>query len=138
MALRSRAAEAKNHIGEVQTVCGKVASTHYASGSKGQPTSKLIVILGVLHDNRIGLLSDTTFSNPFLSLIGSHGEHDCPRLLQQMPKVEVFRRLVLPCMSSCFILFGFNRAGWFLVRSELVPPKRNSYDVIAARTSQSR
>src|SRR5271155_863290 len=32
------AREAKDHIGEVQTVCGKVASTHFASGSKGQPT----------------------------------------------------------------------------------------------------
>ena len=32
------AREAKDHVGEVQTVCGKVASTHFASGSKGQPT----------------------------------------------------------------------------------------------------
>jgi len=32
------AIEAKDHIGERATVCGKVASTHYASGSKGQPT----------------------------------------------------------------------------------------------------
>jgi len=32
------AAEAKNHVGEKVTVCGKVVSTHFASGSKGQPT----------------------------------------------------------------------------------------------------
>jgi hypothetical protein len=32
------AAEAKNHVGETQTVCGKVVSTHYATSSKGQPT----------------------------------------------------------------------------------------------------
>jgi hypothetical protein len=32
------AAEAKNHVGEKATVCGNVASTHFASGSKGQPT----------------------------------------------------------------------------------------------------
>jgi hypothetical protein len=32
------AREAKDHIAEVRTVCGKVASTHYATGSKGQPT----------------------------------------------------------------------------------------------------
>jgi hypothetical protein len=32
------ASEAKNHVSEVQTVCGKVASTHYATRSKGQPT----------------------------------------------------------------------------------------------------
>jgi hypothetical protein len=32
------AAEAKDHVGEVRTVCGKVVSTHYATGSKGQPT----------------------------------------------------------------------------------------------------
>ena len=31
-------AEAKNHIGEKGTVCGKVVSTRYASRSKGQPT----------------------------------------------------------------------------------------------------
>ena len=32
------AAEAKNHIGDRVTVCGKVASTHYAKNSKGEPT----------------------------------------------------------------------------------------------------
>jgi hypothetical protein len=32
------APEAKDHVGEIRTVCGKVVSTHYASGSKGQPT----------------------------------------------------------------------------------------------------
>jgi hypothetical protein len=31
-------ADAKNHVGEKATVCGKVVSTHFASGSKGQPT----------------------------------------------------------------------------------------------------
>jgi hypothetical protein len=31
-------AEAKDHIGEVRTVCGKVASTHFASKGKGKPT----------------------------------------------------------------------------------------------------
>jgi hypothetical protein len=30
--------EAKDHVGEVRTVCGKVASTHFAARSKGQPT----------------------------------------------------------------------------------------------------
>jgi hypothetical protein len=35
---RITAAEAKDHIGEVRTVCGKVVSTHYATSSKGQPT----------------------------------------------------------------------------------------------------
>jgi hypothetical protein len=32
------AAEAKDHVGETQTVCGKVASTHFASKSQGEPT----------------------------------------------------------------------------------------------------
>lgn len=32
------AAEAKNHVGEKATVCGKVVSTRYAERSKGQPT----------------------------------------------------------------------------------------------------
>jgi hypothetical protein len=32
------AAEAKNHIGEKQTVCGNVVSTHYAVRSRGNPT----------------------------------------------------------------------------------------------------
>ena len=30
------AREAKDHVGEVQTVCGKVVSTHFATKSKGQ------------------------------------------------------------------------------------------------------
>jgi hypothetical protein len=30
--------EAKNHIGENATVCGVVAGTHYAGGSRGTPT----------------------------------------------------------------------------------------------------
>lgn len=32
------AAEAKQHIGERATVCGDVASTHYAARSRGNPT----------------------------------------------------------------------------------------------------
>ena len=32
------AAEAAKHVGEKATVCGVVASAHYASRSKGQPT----------------------------------------------------------------------------------------------------
>ena len=32
------AAEAKNHVGEKTTVCGSVASTHYAARSRGNPT----------------------------------------------------------------------------------------------------
>lgn len=31
-------AEARNHIGETATVCGKVASAHFAARSRGQPT----------------------------------------------------------------------------------------------------
>jgi len=32
------AAEAKNHVGEKATVCGKVVSARFAKDSKGQPT----------------------------------------------------------------------------------------------------
>ena len=32
------AKDAKNHIGENATVCGTVASEHFAANSKGQPT----------------------------------------------------------------------------------------------------
>jgi len=32
------AAEAKGHIGEQATICGNVASTRYAEGSRGSPT----------------------------------------------------------------------------------------------------
>jgi|ERR1700722_658973 len=32
------AAEAKDHVGDRMTVCGKVVSTHYAKNSKGEPT----------------------------------------------------------------------------------------------------
>ena len=35
---RITAREAKDHVGEAETVCGKVASTRYAAQSKGQPT----------------------------------------------------------------------------------------------------
>ena len=35
---RLSAAEAKNHLGETATVCGKVASTKYAASTRGQPT----------------------------------------------------------------------------------------------------
>jgi hypothetical protein len=35
---RITAAEAKDHIGDRATVCGKVASTHYAKNAKGEPT----------------------------------------------------------------------------------------------------
>ena len=30
--------DAKDHIGQTETVCGKVGSAHYADRSKGQPT----------------------------------------------------------------------------------------------------
>ena len=32
------AAEARDHVGETRTVCGKVASTHFAFKTKGEPT----------------------------------------------------------------------------------------------------
>jgi hypothetical protein len=32
------AAEAKDHVGEMATVCGNVVSTRYAASTKGQPT----------------------------------------------------------------------------------------------------
>ena len=35
---RLTAAEAKGHIGEKATVCGKVASTRYAATTRGKPT----------------------------------------------------------------------------------------------------
>src|SRR5271157_1115535 len=35
---RISAAEAKNHVGERATVCGEVASVHYAARSRGNPT----------------------------------------------------------------------------------------------------
>ena len=31
-------AEAKDHVGDRATVCGRVVSTHYAKSSKGEPT----------------------------------------------------------------------------------------------------
>jgi hypothetical protein len=32
------AAEAKNHVGEIATVCGVIVSTRYAASSRGRPT----------------------------------------------------------------------------------------------------
>jgi hypothetical protein len=37
-AKRLRAVEAKDHVGEKSTVCGKVASTRYAVTTRGKPT----------------------------------------------------------------------------------------------------
>jgi hypothetical protein len=37
-AKRLTATEAKDHIGEQATVCGKVASTRYAAATRGKPT----------------------------------------------------------------------------------------------------
>jgi hypothetical protein len=34
----NKIAKAKDHVGDRATVCGKVASTHYAKSSKGEPT----------------------------------------------------------------------------------------------------
>jgi hypothetical protein len=50
------AAEAKDHVGETRTVCGKVVSTDYASGSKGQPTFLNLEELseGSFHDLNLG------------------------------------------------------------------------------------
>ncbi|MGA2359649.1 MAG: hypothetical protein ABSF66_11655 [Terriglobales bacterium] len=44
------AAEAKNHVGEKATVCGEVASTHYAARSRGNPT---FINLDNLYPNQI-------------------------------------------------------------------------------------
>jgi len=44
------AAEAKNHLGEKATVCGEVASTHYAAMSRGNPT---FINLDRLYPNQI-------------------------------------------------------------------------------------
>ncbi len=38
LAANLTADQAKNHIGENATVCGVVSSTHYARGSRGNPT----------------------------------------------------------------------------------------------------
>jgi len=38
LAKKLTAAEAKDHIGEQATVCGKVASTRYAATTRGKPT----------------------------------------------------------------------------------------------------
>jgi hypothetical protein len=35
---RMSASEAKDHVGEMATVCGDVVSSHYAPSTKGQPT----------------------------------------------------------------------------------------------------
>jgi hypothetical protein len=35
---RLKSSEAKDHVGETATVCGLVASTHYAASSRRQPT----------------------------------------------------------------------------------------------------
>ena len=51
---RVSATEAKDHIGEVATVCGEVVSTHYAASTKGQPTF---------------LNLDKPYPNPFFTVV---------------------------------------------------------------------
>jgi DNA/RNA endonuclease YhcR with UshA esterase domain len=43
-------AEAKDHIGEQATVCGKVVNTHYASSTRGQST---FLNLDAAHPNQV-------------------------------------------------------------------------------------
>jgi hypothetical protein len=68
------AAEAKNHIGEKATVCGEVASTHYAAKTKGSPT---FINLDKPYPNQIFTVliwgSDRgKFGNPDQSYMGKH------------------------------------------------------------------
>jgi DNA/RNA endonuclease YhcR with UshA esterase domain len=73
------AAEAKVHIGERATVCGKVASSHYAVRSKGQPTflnldepyPKQIFIVVIWGDDRSKLGDvETKFNNARVCVTG--------------------------------------------------------------------
>jgi len=66
--------EAKNHIGEKATVCGEVASTHYAARSKGSPT---FVNLDQPYPNQLFTVliwgSDRPkFGNPDRAYMGKH------------------------------------------------------------------
>jgi hypothetical protein len=59
------------------------------------------------------------FSNPLFSLVGRHGEHDGFRFLQQIPKLDVFRRLVVVPFN---FVHGFSLAPEATVRiCELTP-----------------
>jgi endonuclease G len=51
---RISASDAKDHVGELATVCGDVASTHYAPSTKGQPTF---------------LNLDKTYPNPIFTIL---------------------------------------------------------------------
>lgn len=66
--------EAKNHVGENATVCGQVASTHYADRSRGSPT---FINLDKPYPNQVFTIviwgSDRTkFSDPEEKYRGQH------------------------------------------------------------------
>ena len=68
------ASEAKNHVGEKATVCGEVASAHYASRSRGTPT---FINLDKPYPNQIFTIviwgSDRPkFGNPEAAYNGKH------------------------------------------------------------------
>lgn len=68
------AAEAKNHKGEKATVCGDVASTHYAERTKGSPT---FINLDKSYPNQVFTVliwgSDRPkFGNPDQAYMGKH------------------------------------------------------------------
>ena len=69
-----QAADAKDHIGERATVCGQVASTHFAERSKGEPT---FINLDKPYPNQIFTIliwgSDRTkFGDPERTYSGKH------------------------------------------------------------------
>ena len=71
------AAEAKDHIGDRATVCGKVVSTHYAKSSKGEPT---FLNLDEPHPKRSFHYSDLG--------IGSRKVRDARRRVQRLAGVR--------------------------------------------------
>lgn len=68
------ATEAKNHIGGKATVCGEVASTHYAERTKGSPT---FINLDKPYPNQVFTIliwgtDRTKFGNPDQAYMGKH------------------------------------------------------------------
>jgi DNA/RNA endonuclease YhcR with UshA esterase domain len=68
------AADAKNHIGEQATVCGKVASERTATGSRGEPT---FINLDTAYPNQIFTILIWGENRSYVGPLPSDGERVC-------------------------------------------------------------
>jgi DNA/RNA endonuclease YhcR with UshA esterase domain len=87
------AAEAKNHVGEKVTVCGKVADERTATGSRGEPT---FINLDAPYPHQIFTLVVWGEDRPAVGKLPEQGAHVCALGLideyRGIPEIKVWSR----------------------------------------------